>query len=212
MQPLERYTAWEDFHLLRVESGQIITTEGRVGSNTCLLRANKKREEEEEEEAVFLKDDAAATKTVECSKVVILIGSRPDLSIFEVHDRLHSQHAFFCDSGENKGRAGVRGRATLPPEPLPPLPKEDGSLPSHPRFLDVNPYSLQIQINGSSSRSKGGIAGTEPAAHVTASAEEGIYSIYAAGSVRGDNFVRFLIGDAWAIASHLLRSSEVLGK
>eukprot|EP00667_Euglena_gracilis_P010592 EG_transcript_10789 len=57
--------------------------------------------------------------------------------------------------------------------------------PTHPVYVDVDPWTMQCLQRGD-----GPPGGRAP-----------VPGLYAVGPLRGDNFVRFLVGDAWAVAS-----------
>eukprot|EP00434_Breviolum_minutum_P012153 symbB.v1.2.010716.t1/scaffold703.1/size171257/2 len=69
------------------------------------------------------------------------------------------------------------------PEPFVPLTRTDGQPSSHPYFLEVNPDTLQLAD-----------ARTGQVLHK---------DVFALGPLRGDNFIRFLIGDAFVVRQQL---------
>lgn len=71
-------------------------------------------------------------------------------------------------------------------EPLPRRAKLDGKPSSHPRFLEVDPVTGEVLRAGSEG----------PAAPAGA-------PLFSVGPARGDNFIRFVVGDAVAVASAL---------
>jgi len=76
----------------------------------------------------------------------------------------------------------------LPSEPLAPGTKLDGTPGTHPKFLHVD------TVTGLVTDSNGEILHNDP-------------PLYALGPLRGDNFVRFVVGDAAAVANDLRRRS-----
>merc|ERR1712150_261362 len=96
---------------------------------------------------------------VTVDQVVVLIGSAPDLS--------------FMDGvpGMSSGSSPISNPTTAYP----------GKRATHPVFLDVDPYSMQV-------------FGAPP-------------NLFAIGPLRGDNFVRFLVGDGWGITKQLVAST-----
>jgi hypothetical protein len=82
-----------------------------------------------------------------------------------------------------------------------------GSLPSHPTFVKIDPYTMRVHLNSTSS-STPETHSTSTIGSTSGDETDSNPHLYAAGAVRGDNFVRFLIGDAWAIAADVLRKRK----
>jgi hypothetical protein len=85
----------------------------------------------------------------------------------------------------------------------------DGFKPSkHPIFVKVDPYTMAVR---SPAQDKGpGRAADDAAAggEENSRSNDAFSGLYAAGPMRGDNFVRFLIGDAFAIRKHMNEEAE----
>eukprot|EP00668_Euglena_longa_P042750 GGOE01056601.1.p1 GENE.GGOE01056601.1~~GGOE01056601.1.p1 ORF type:complete len:499 (+),score=98.10 GGOE01056601.1:226-1722(+) len=65
--------------------------------------------------------------------------------------------------------------------------------PTHPVYVDVDPWTLQcLQRDGPPGQ------------------RSAVPGLYATGPLRGDNFVRFLVGDSWAVASHVTRTDGLV--
>ena len=96
----------------------------------------------------------AETVSVTADRVVILIGSTPDLRFLR---------------GDLADR--VSGRLD-PPDPTSATARKA----THPVYVDVDPHSLQVLVDD---------------------------SLFAWGPLRGDNFVRFLVGDSWPLVQKL---------
>jgi threonine dehydrogenase-like Zn-dependent dehydrogenase len=125
---------------------------------------------EVEEEAAVQQGTSRRVKAMD--RVIILIGSTPDLS--------------FLQGGASSPKAGE-----MVPVSSPSTAEEvSGRRATHPVYVDVHP--LTLQVSGSSG------AGSDREAAPSASA-----GLYAWGPLRGDNFVRFLVGDSWPLVQQL---------
>jgi hypothetical protein len=75
----------------------------------------------------------------------------------------------------------------------------DGFKPSkHPIFVEVDPYTMAVRTPSITTEEGGAGAGAGAGA-----GDRQFDGLYAAGPMRGDNFVRFLVGDAFAIRKHI---------
>jgi hypothetical protein len=102
---------------------------------------------------------APSVVVVTATTVAILIGSQPDLSFID----------------ESSGPRPFTGEPVANPTTAVP-----GKAATHPVFLDVDPWSLEVK---------------------------GTTNLFAVGPLRGDNFVRFVTGDGWGIAHHLRKQA-----
>jgi len=82
-------------------------------------------------------------------------------------------------------------RNFLPPKPLHGFVKTNGDPSSHPVYIPVESSTCQVVHNETGKQ-----------------LAEGLYAI---GPLQGDNFVRYVVGNAYAVVRHLT-SDGVLGK
>jgi hypothetical protein len=161
LQP--RYEAYSHANLRRVD------TDGY-----CELEVEEEEEQqvEEEEEEAAAEEEAVAQEgarrrvAVEAvDRVIILIGSTPDLSYLQ---------GFEASSAKTGDRLPVSS---------PSIAEEvSGRRATHPVYVDVHPHTLQVSQEANASSSM---------------------QLYAWGPLRGDNFVRFLVGEAWSLVQRL---------
>jgi hypothetical protein len=128
----------------------------------------------------------AAAASVAVDRVVVLIGSTPDLSFVR------------SESGTVALLRG-QGQVALPTEPpLVSSRAEKGSkqrVATHPVYADVDPWTMDVVEDEAGEEPAGARAGSTVAAA----------ALWAAGPLRGDNFVRFVLGDAWPVLQRLHR-------
>lgn len=96
--------------------------------------------------------------------------------------------------------------ALLPPHPVTTgLFKSNGEPSTHPLFVKVDPVTFHVIPASSEAYSNSTDVNSSTCAERTPAEE--VQGLYAMGPLRGDNFVRFLVGDAFGVVKHILGSS-----